>query len=167
MAYVSTPAGTIVRETNISTRRIPVYTATTITKGEVCEVNATGYLITSPTSQIADREHFVALETIVNSGASGVLDAPVAVSGHYVTVTADGDIRPGERVKVSGSTAGQVVSVQHGTDDIDLVVGVYFGKEGGTVSKSGSTPYLESFTDNADFPAVAAADGNVIEILVK
>ena len=50
--------------------------------------------------------------------------------------------------------------------DIDIQVGTYFGKEGGLVAKAGSSPYLESYTDNQDFPPVAAADGDVIEVLI-
>ena len=99
MAFGLIPAGTITRETIISTRRIPVKAATTITKGNVCELSS-GYLINSPVAATIDVNHFVALETIDNSaGASGDLTAPVAVSGHYVTVVADGVIRPGARLQ--------------------------------------------------------------------
>lgn len=165
MAYGTTGAGTITKEQTLhSIRRIPIATATTITKGNVCELNSSGYLIKSPTTQTDNVQHFVALETVVNAGANGATEAPCAVTGHFVTVVADGAIQPGEQVKVSGSTAGQVVEASHGTDDKNLIVGVYWGKEGGTVSKNGSTPYLESFTDSADFVPVACADGDVIEV---
>jgi hypothetical protein len=165
MAFGNTPAGTIVRETIISTRRIPVKASTTITKGNVCELSS-GYLINCAASgtPTADVAHFVALETVDNSsGANGAVTAPVAVSGHYVTVVADGAISPGARVQISASTAGQVITA---AGDIDIQVGTYFGKEGGIVAKSASTPYLESYTDNQDFPPVAAADGDVIEVLI-
>ena len=165
MAFGRTPAGTIVRETIISTRRIPVKASTSIAKGNVCELSS-GFLIPCAASgtPTADVAHFVALEAVDNSsGANGAVTAPVAVSGHYVTVVADGVIRPGARVQISASTAAQVIT--H-AGDIDIAVGTYYGKEGGIVSKSASTPFLESFTDDQDFPPVACADGDVIEVLL-
>ena len=161
MAFGLIPAGTITRETIISTRRIPVKAATTITKGNVCELSS-GYLINSPVAATVDVNHFVALETIDNSGgANGALTAPVAVSGHYVTVVADGAIQPGARVQVSGSTAGQVITA---AATITKQLGWYTGKEGGVITKDSSTPYAEEFVDNGDFPPVACADGDIIEI---
>ena len=161
MAFGLIPAGTITRETIISTRRIPIAGTTTITKGNVCELSG-GYLANSGTGVTADVNHFVALETIDNSGGSaGDLSAPVAVSGHYVTVVADGVIRPGARVQVSATTAGQVITA---AGDIDQQLGWYTGKEGGIIAKAGTTPYQETFTDDSDFPPVACADGDVIEI---
>ena len=161
MAFGLIPAGTITRETIISTRRIPVKAATTITKGNVCELSS-GYLINSPVAATVDVNHFVALETIDNSsGANGALTAPVAVSGHYVTVVADGAIQPGARVQVSGSTAGQVITA---AATITKQIGWYTGKEGGIIAKAAGTPFQETFTDDSDFPPVACADGDVIEI---
>jgi hypothetical protein len=166
MAFGTTAAGTITKEQTLhSIRRLPIAASTTITKGQVVELNVQGFLITSPTTQTDNIPHYVALETIDNSsGSAGDLYAPCAVKGHFVTVTADGAIDAGEQVKVSGSTAGQVVQASHGTDDKSLVVGIYWGKEGGTVAKGSSTPYLESFTDSADYSPADAADGDVIEI---
>jgi hypothetical protein len=161
MAFGLIPAGTITRETIISTRRIPVKASTTITKGNVCELSS-GFLVPSPTAATADVNHFVALETVDNSaGANGATTAPVAVTGHYATVVADGVIRPGARVQISGSTAGQVIT---SAGDIEKSIGWYTGKEGGIISKDGSTPFQETFVDNSDFPPVACADGDVIEI---
>lgn len=165
MGYTATTAGTITKEqTLLSIRRLPIASATTITKGEVCELNASGELITSPTSQTDNLAHYVALETIVNSGAANALSCAVAVKGHFVTVVADGTIEPGNQVKVSGSTAGQVVLATHATDDKNLVVGIYWGQEGGKLVKSGSTPYRETLSDAADYTPATAADGDVIEI---
>jgi hypothetical protein len=160
------PAGQITRETNIPIRRLPVATATTITKGNVVAVNATGFAIVGPTTQVASRAPYVALETIVNSGADGAVDIPVAVPGHYVTVVSDGTINPGDKVKAATATAGRVIRHVPGTDDNNLVLGVYTGKEGGAVSKSGSTPYLETQADTENFAQVAAAAGDVIELLL-
>lgn len=165
MAFGTTPAGTIVRETIISTRRIPVKGSTSIAKGDVCELNS-GFLIKCAASgtPTADVAHFVALEAVDNSsGANGAVTAPVAVSGHYVTVVADGAIKPGARVQISASTAAQVITA---AGDIDIQVGTYFGKEGGLVAKASGSPYLESYTDNQDFPPVDCADGDVIEVLL-
>lgn len=165
MAYHTTAAGTITKEqTLLSIRRLPIAASTTITKGNVCELNVDGELIVSPTGQTDNVAHYVALETVVNSGAANAASVALAVKGHFVTVVADGTIEPGNQVKVSGSTAGQVILAAHGTDDKNLIVGIYWGKEGGAVTKGGSTPWLESQSDAADFTPATAADGDVIEI---
>jgi len=161
MAFGLIPAGTITRETIISTRRIPVAASESISKGQVCEL-VSGYLKKSPVAATVDVNHFVALEAVDNSsGSAGDLSAPVAVSGHYVTVVADGAIRPGARVQVSGSTAGQVITA---AATITKQIGWYTGKEGAIISKDSSTPFQETFTDESDFPPVACADGDIIEI---
>ncbi len=168
MAFGTTGAGTITKEqTLLSIRRISVAGTTTITKGEVCEINSAGDLITAIAESTRTREipHYVALETVDNSGGSASdLFCPVAVPGHYVTVIADGVIEPGERVIIAG-TAGQVVAYTS-SDEYDEVVGTYFGKEGGSIAKSASTPYAETFTDSADFNPVPCANDDVIEILL-
>lgn len=163
MAFGTTPAGTITKEqTLLSIRRLPVAGSTTLTKGEVVELDGGGDLITSPTTQTVNVTHFVALETVDNStGADGDLDCPVAVPGHFVTVVSDGAISAGQRVIVSAGTAGQVITA---AGDQNLVVGIYWGKEGGTITKAASTPFDEAFTDAADFPPADAADADVIEI---
>jgi len=165
MAYGTTGAGTITKEQTLhSIRRFGVAASTTITKGNVCIPDAGGDLIVQTTTA-ADGPHYVALETVDNSsGADNDLQCPVAVQGHFVTVIADGVIEPGEKVQGSASTAGQVITWA-GTET-DLVVGIYYGKEGGTISTASSTPYAETFTDSADFNPVPCADGDVIEILV-
>ena len=166
MAFGTTPAGTITKEqTLLSIRRLPVAAATSITKGNVLEQDAGGDLIVSPVGRTAEVNHYVALEAVDNSGgADGALHVPVAVAGHFVTVVADGAIRPGTAVVISGSTAGQVIAYVAATHARNHVVAIYWGKEGGTVSKDSSTPYLESFTDAADFSPADAADGDVIEV---
>jgi hypothetical protein len=165
MAYGTTGAGTITKENPLlSIRRLSIKAATTLTKGEVCVLDgASGDLITQTTTP-ADGPHFVALETVVNSGSADDLQCPVAAKGHYVTVIADGVIEVGENVQAATSTAGQVI-VWSGSES-DEIVGVYTGKEGGSVAKAGTTPYAETFTDSADFKPVECADGDVIEILL-
>ena len=74
MAFGTTPAGTITKEqTTLSIRRLPMTAATTITKGNVVEVNAAGTAIVAPVGQTVKVNHFVALETVVNAGAAGAL----------------------------------------------------------------------------------------------
>ena len=166
MAFGTTSAGTITKEqTLLSIRRLPVAASTTITKGNVCEQDAGGDLIVSPTTQTAEVAHYVALETVDNSsGSDADLYVPVAVAGHFVTVVADGAINAGTQVVASNSTAGQVIAYVAATHAKDKVVGIYWGKEGGSVSKGSTTPYLESFTDAADFSPADAANGDVIEV---
>jgi len=165
MAYGSTAAGTIVKETNISIRRIPIAASTTITKGQVCNSDTSGNLVTSTTGIVAEVNHFVALETIDNSaGSAADLYCPVAVRGHYVTVIAGDVIVAGERVVCSGAVAGEVLAYVAGSHAIDQVVGIYWGAESGTVVKDSSTPFAETFTDTADFSPGNAADNGIIEV---
>jgi len=164
MAFGTTPAGTITKEqTTLSIRRLPIANATTITKGNVVEINANGGAIVSPTGQTVKVNHFVALETVVNAGALGALTVPVAVAGHFVTVVAGAAILPGANVVVSAAVAGRVITMA-GANTADQIVGIYWGKEGGTIAIAGGSPFLESFTDNADFPPVVCAAADVIEV---
>ena len=162
MAVQITPAGTITREqTLLPTRRLLVKSGETVTKGNVCELDATpadGILI-SPTGATVNKQHFVALQSVTGDGT---LDCAVAVRGHFVTVVADGAIVPGEYVKVSAATAGQVQA--GGLISTGTAVGVYWGKEGGVYAKGGSGDFLESLTDTENFSQVAAADGDIVEI---
>lgn len=167
MAFGVTPAGEITKEqTLLSIARLPIAAGKLITKGLVCELNSSGFLIVSPhTSPSVDVNHFVALSTIDNTaGTNATLTAPVAVRGHFVTVTSDGTINPGDKVKISTSTDGRVIRFVPGTDDNNLAVGIYKVKEGGAISVGAATPYLESFTDNENFPPVVCGTGDVIEI---
>jgi hypothetical protein len=165
MAFGTTPAGTITKEqTLLSIRRLPIANATTVSKGQVLEINVAGDLIVSPVARTAEVPHYVALETVANAGAAGALTAPVAVAGHFVTIVADGVIRPGNHVVISGATAGRVIAYTAAAHAVDQRVAIYWGKEGGTIAKAAGAPYLESFTDNADFPPTDAAAGDVIEV---
>ena len=164
MAFGTTPAGTITKEqTLLSIRRLPVANATTVTKGNVVELNANGGVIVSPVGQTVKVNHFVALETVVNAGALGALTVPVAVAGHFVTVVAGAAIKPGANVVASAAVAGRVITMA-GANTADQIVGIFWGKEGGTIAKAAGSPYLESFTDGADFPPSDAAAGDVIEV---
>lgn len=168
MAFGTTPAGTITKEqTRLSIRRLPVKAGVNIAKGDVCFVNTSGWLDQATSSTAAGSEWYVALEPANNtSGTNAAISCPVAAKGHFVTVVASGTIQPGTPVKI-GSTTGQVVAFVTGTDAEGLKVGIYLGKEGGTIAKSGTTPYAETFTDNADFVPVACAATDVIEVLLR
>lgn len=170
MAFGLTPAGTITKENlKLSTRRLPVAASTNIAKGDVCEINASGDAIIAQVDSTAGN-FFVALAAADNSaGAAGDISVPVAVGGHFVTVVADDAINPGERLKISETDNGTVVPFRIGTDAEDSLVGTYWGKEGGIVVKSTTDAdgYAETFTDDADFVPVAAADGDIVEIELK
>ncbi len=168
MAFGTTGAGTITKEqTLLSIRRFSIAASTTITKGEVCNPDASGDLVTSTTGIVAEVPHYVALETVDNSsGSASDLFCPVAVAGHYVTVIAGDTIEPGEWVVASAGTAGEVRAYVIGTHAVNQIVGTYVGKEGGSIAKAASTPYAETFTDSADFNPVPCADNDVIEILL-
>lgn len=169
MSLTLTPAGVITKEqTLLSTRRLNVSGGANIAKGNVCELDATGFVIVSPTSQTVNVPHFVALASENNtSGTAGDLTVPLAVRGHFVTVVADGVINPGDLVKVSDGTAGRIKRFVPGTDDNNLICGQYWGKEGGIITKASTTPYLESFADNADFVPVVCAQGDIVEIELR
>jgi hypothetical protein len=166
MAYGTTSAGTMTKEqTLLPVARLPIAASTTITRGNVVTI-VSGYAVVSPTTQVAGSEYYVALETVANSGSNGDAYVNCARRGHFVTVVADGTIQPGDPVKAATGTAGQVIAFVKGTDAEGLKIGIYTGKEGGTVSKSASTPYAETLTDAAVYALTACADGDVIEILV-
>jgi hypothetical protein len=165
MTYGTTAAGTLTKEQTLKgLARLPITASTTITKGEVVTI-VSGYAITSPTTQVAGSEYYVAIETVSNaSGASGDAYVRCARRGHFVTVVADGAIKYGDPVKASTSTAGQVIAFVKGTDAEGLKIGVYTGREGGTIAKASTSPYAETITDAASFAVTAAADGDIIEI---
>lgn len=171
-SYTVTPAGTITKEqTLLSIRRMPVAGTAAIVKGNLCKLDNQGYLVQAIDSSgtaghpfSTGTEFYVALESADNtSGTDAAITCPVAVRGHFVTVVAGAAISPGQVVKPY-TTAGQVTKFVAGTDPEGFRAGIYWGKEGGVISKSASTPYLESFTDNADFPPVACSGADIVEI---
>lgn len=168
MAFGLTPAGTITKEqTRLTTKRLPVVSSGNIAKGDVCYVDPNGWVNQATSSTAAGSEWFVALEPANNSsGTNGAISVPLAQKGHFVTVVAAGAIYPGTPVKMH-SVAGQVVAFVAGTDAEGLKVGIYQGKEGGTIAKSSSTPYLESYTDSENFVPVVCASADVIEVLLR
>lgn len=168
--FEKTPAGVITKEqTLLSTQRLPVANATNIAAGNLLTYAATeAGLIISPTTIVDGSSWFVALADADNTaGSEGDISCPVAVRGHFVTVIADGVIAPGQWVKQSGSTAGQVVAFVEGTDAEGKKVGIYWGKEGGNVTIDSVTPFEEVFTDDENFMPVDSADGDVIEVELR
>lgn len=165
MAYGTTGAGTITKEqTLLSIRRLAAGATQNIVKGNVVVFNETDGDVDIATG-VSEGQHFVALESVDNgAGASGDLYVPVAVPGHYVTVVTAGPLKPGQ--KVVPTAAGEVtayVNITHAPGD---EIGIYLGKEGGTIAKAGTTPFDESFTDGADFQPVDAVANDVVEILL-
>jgi hypothetical protein len=161
------PAGVITKEqTLLPPVRLPLSRGLKVTQGQVCVLDtSTGFIIVMSTIQPVDAAPYVALATVDNTGnASGFLTAPFAKRGHFVTVTADNAIQGGDKIKGSTTTAGDVMRFIPGTDNNNLAIGVYRAIEGGQVSKSATSPYLESFTDTENFPTAAAANTNVIEV---
>ena len=165
MAAQKTLAGTITRETMIPIQRIGLEANAVITKGNVCVASDSGFLEVAEATD--EGPFYVALESVDNTGgADAAVDCPCAVPGHYVTVVAAtaAGITPGTRLKLHATADGQVIS---GTASLasNLCVGRYTAEEGGIVSKSGTTPFLESLADTEEFGAqVVSADGAVIEI---
>ncbi len=169
MAFGLSPAGTITKQATgiVSTRRIGVADSANISKGDVVFISATGFVDVA--SSADDGHYSVAIEPANNaSGSDGDISVPLATSGHYVTVVADGAISPGERVKI-GTVAGEVIAVLESTDAEEKVVGTYWGKEGGTIAKSATSAddFEESFTDDADFVPVDAAAADIIEVELR
>lgn len=170
--YTVTAAGVITKEQTLhSIRRLPVAGVANIAQGDLCKLDNQGYLVQAIQSNgnpghpfSTGTEFFVALQAANNtSGTDAAITCPVAVRGHFVTVVAGAAINPGSVVKPY-TTAGQVTAFTTGTDPEGFRAGIYWGKEGGVISKSASTPYLESFTDTEDFPPVACAQNDIVEI---
>jgi len=170
--YTPTAAGVITKEQTLHTiRRLPVAGTQNIAQGDLCILDAQGYLVQAISSNgnpgypaTTGVEYFVALQAANNtSGTDAAITCPVAVRGHFVTVVAGAAIKPGAVVKPY-TTAGQVTQFVSGTDAEGLRAGIYWGKEGGVISKSATTPYLESFTDTEDFPPVACSAADIVEI---
>jgi len=168
MAFGLTPAGTITKQFTgmVSTRRINVKGAVNISKGNVVYVDTSGR--STVASNADDGGFYVALENANNTaGTDGDISVPLAVGGHYVTVVANGTISPGERV-IIGAVAGRVENATT-TSAESKIVGTYWGKEGGKITKSTTSAdgYQETFSDQADFVPVNCATGDIIEIELK
>ncbi len=173
MAFGTTPAGTLTKQATgiVSIRRFGVADSENISKGQVLDQDTSGFLVVAATDNLSDNASaYVALEPANNTGGSdGDISCPVAVPGHYVTVVCgDSVINPGDKIKRDATVQGRIAQFEPGTDDDDIAIGRYFGKEGGIIVKSTTDldDFAETFTDDADFVPVASTDDDVLEILL-
>lgn len=142
--------------------------AIAVTRGQVCVVDdgivkvATAALTAA---NVANRV-CVAIEDVDNSGGSaGDLNVGVVFSKTIVAVQTKTALNPNDFLKVV--TAGTVSELVD-TDDLDIKVGVYRGKEGAVFARAGTTPFAETLSDG-DKPQQDAAIDDIVwmEILDK
>lgn len=133
--------------------------AINVAKGDVL-VPTTGsatYLIQGLTA-VNYGQFYVAVENKDNSGGSdGDLSVAVASDGDLVALTAGAALKAGEEVKI-GATSQKLTRWVPGTDDLQLKVGVYVGKEAATFNRAGTTPFAETLNGSRIFPQDAADD---------
>lgn len=135
-------------EPNANVEQYNKVSGTAIAKGKVLVRDAAG----DNTWKVAATSSKGPFAVCKKAAASTDLRVDVVTRG-VVAVTADGAIKPGALVAVSGSTAGEVIAYTVGTGDDDLlkVIGRYIGKESSNV-REGSTAIPD------------AADGDIIYI---
>ena len=123
----------------------PVLADAVIVEKNVVTLDANGYLIVAPTSN--KNPLGGATESIDATGKTdGELECSVAIFGR-MTVVADGTIKAGRSVEVSGSTAGQVVEMSDQA-----------------VDEGGSATYSIYYNAKFGVSLEAAVDGDDIEI---
>lgn len=133
-----------------------------LAKGRVCVTNTAGFVTIAAAADV-DKPYHVSIEAKDNSGGSaGDLKVSVVTGpGQQVTVQTKEILEPGDPVKISG-TDGMVALFAVGSDDNNLKVGIYIGKEPGIYVKDVATPFAESFVD--DFTSVNAAVDDIVII---
>lgn len=133
-----------------------------LAKGRVCVTDTAGFVVIAQAADV-DKPYHVSIEAIDNSGGSaGDLKVSVVTGpGQQVTVQTKGILEPGDPVKIS-STDGMVELFAVGSDDNNLKIGIYIGKEPGIYVKDSSTPFAEGFVD--DFTSVNAAVDDIVII---
>lgn len=165
MGYGTRAAGTTTRP-NPTVEYLPL-AVENLAKGRVCVTNDAGYITIATNANSAKRPKFVSIEAVDNSGGSaGDLAIGVVGEGQYVTVETTGALSPGDPVKVDAAENGKVTLFDVSSDDINLKVGTFLRKEGGTIAKNSTTPFTEEFTDNGDYSPGNAADGDIVEIII-
>ena len=135
--------GALARSTGIEIQSFNVASATTLTRGKLVALDASGnaVLATNSVGTIA-RGLFVAIETVDNSaGAAGDKTIRVASGNTYVYCEAGGAINFGHTVK--SDAAGELVAAT-GVFGAEVLVGRYIGHE------------------NEDINPTDAVDGDVI-----
>lgn len=163
MAYGTRGKGTTTRSN--PTVEYLALAAESIAKGVVCFTNDAGYITIATSADSAKRPKFVTIEAVDNSaGSAGDLAVGVVGEGQYVTVQTTTALSAGDAVKVTDD--GKVGLFVVGSDDINLKVGTYLRKEGGTIAKNSTTPYTEEYTDAGDYNVGNAAANDIVEIRI-
>jgi hypothetical protein len=120
--------GALARSTGIEIASFNVAASTTITKGKLVALNASGHavLATNSVGTVA-RGKFVAIETVNNSaGSAGDLEVRCAIGNTYVYVEAGGTIKVGEAVKADANSDAVAAT---GIFAAETHVGRYIGHE--------------------------------------
>jgi hypothetical protein len=120
--------GALARSTGIEIASFNVAASTTITKGKLVALNASGHavLATNSVGTVA-RGKFVAIETVNNSaGSAGDLEVRCAIGNTYVYVEAGGAIKVGEAVKADANSDAVAAT---GIFAAETHVGRYIGHE--------------------------------------
>lgn len=131
-------------------------------KGDTAVVNSSGFMTHATNTLAPDKKLFVVIKEIDNSaGVAGAVGVSVVGSGQRVTVLCDTTLYPGQGIKISPTTNNAVSAHLVGTDATNLLKGHYIGIEPSVYSKSGTTPYLESFTTNSN-PEVNASASSIV-----
>jgi len=136
--------------------------AENLVKGRVCVTNDAGFITIATVALSGKRDHFVSIKAVDNSGGSAGDKAVLVVgSGQRVTVQTKSILEPGDPVKVS-ATDGMVTLFVVGTDDNNLKIGTYIGKEPGVYSKDSGSLFAERFSTDSHPEVNAAVDDIVV-----
>lgn len=120
--------------------------AENIARGTVCVVDDGNVTIatTALTAAAVANRTCVAIESVDNSGGSaGDLNIGVVFAPEIVAVQTKTALNPGDFLKVV--TAGTVSELVD-TDDLDIKVGAYVGKEAAVFSRASTTPFQETLS---------------------
>ena len=120
--------GALARSTGIEIQSFNVASATTLTRGKLVALDASGnaVLATNSVGTIA-RGLFVAIETVDNSaGSAGDLQVRCAIGNTYVYAEAGGAIKVGECVKADTNSDAVVATAILGAE---THIGRYIGHE--------------------------------------
>ena len=120
--------GALARSTGIEIQSFNVASATTLTRGKLVALDASGnaVLATNSVGTIA-RGLFVAIETVDNSaGSAGDLQVRCAIGNTYVYCEAGGAIKVGECVKADTNSDAVVATAILGAE---THIGRYIGHE--------------------------------------
>lgn len=124
----------------------PLKGSVIVPKGALLFMKA-GFLILAVTGDAVNRQIYCAIKAVDSTGiADGGLGVSVVGRGQRVTALIGADtLHPGDNVKLSGTANAFDLHVQ-GVDDDNLIKGTFIGIESEVYSKSGISPFAESFT---------------------